>query len=356
MECGMARIASGIEMLECAKQAIASAQTIEQLRQAQAVVLPLEYGLSIEETAKAIGVSKGWACNLRVKFIEGQAIKPDAKPARGGRKRENLAAAEEIEFLATFFERASNGGILVVSEIRDALEKKLGRSVALASVYNLLHRHNWRKLAPDKHHPQSDPEAQVEWKKKLRDRIEEISKSWGKKKSIKLMFQDEARFGRISDVRRCWAPKPIRPLCQAMLTHEYTYAYGAVDVYTGKLDSLILPQVNTVCMQIFLDEVSARHVTENIVMVMDGAGWHRSDTLKVPDNMRIMYLPPYAPELNPIEHVWDDLREKFFHNRVFDSLDALENQLEIGLKTLEDNPEKVCSIVAWDWIINSLLI
>lgn len=71
------------------------------------------------------------------------------------------------------------------------------------------------------------------------------------------MFQDEARFGRISDVRRCWAPKPLRPVCQGMLTHEYTYAYGAVDVCTGELDSLILPHVNTGCMQLFLDEVSA---------------------------------------------------------------------------------------------------
>jgi hypothetical protein len=64
------------------------------------------------------------------------------------------------------------------------------------------------------------------------------------------MFQDEARFGRISDVRRCWSPKPIRPLCTAMLTHEYTYAYGAVDACTGELDSLILPSVNTHCMSL----------------------------------------------------------------------------------------------------------
>jgi hypothetical protein len=66
------------------------------------------------------------------------------------------------------------------------------------------------------------------------------------------MFQDEARFGRISDVRRCWAPKPLRPICQAMLTREYTYAYGAVDVCTGESGSLILPHVNTNCMQLFL--------------------------------------------------------------------------------------------------------
>jgi hypothetical protein len=101
------------------------------------------------------------------------------------------------------------------------------------------------------------------------------------------MFQDEARFGRISDVRRCWAPKPVRPLCQAMLTHEYTYAYGAVDVCTGELDSLILPHVNTQCMQVFLNEVSARHPQERIIMVIDGAGWHRSDHPTRPNSIRL---------------------------------------------------------------------
>ena len=170
------------------------------------------------------------------------------------------------------------------------------------------------------------------------------------------MFQDEARFGRISDVRRCWAPKPLRPLCQAMLTHEYTYAYGAVDVCTGELDSLILPHVNTECMQLFLNEVSARHPDERIVMVIDGAGWHRSEALKAPANIYLLKLPPYAPELNPIEHVWDELREKFFHNRVFKSLDALENHLAIALKTLEDDPNTVGSIVSWPWIIGALLV
>jgi transposase len=165
------------------------------------------------------------------------------------------------------------------------------------------------------------------------------------------MFQDEARFGRISDVRRCWAPKPVRPLCQAMLTHEYTYVYGAVDVCTGDLDSLILPHVNTQCMQVFLNEVSARHPQEKIVMVIDGAGWHRSERLKAPPNILLLKLPPYAPELNPIEHVWDELREKYFHNRVFNGLDALEDHLALALKTLEYSPMTIESIVSWHWIV-----
>ena len=172
---------------------------------------------------------------------------------------------------------------------------------------------------------------------------------------MKLMFQDEARFGRINDVRRCWAPLPVRPLCRAMLTHEYTYAYGAVDVVSGELDSLILPHVNTECMQLFLDEVGARHPQHRIIMVLDGAGWHASADLIPPAHMHLLSLPPYAPELNPVEHLWDELREKFFHNKAFATLDALEDQLAIGLLALENNLPRVQSIVAWDWIINALM-
>ena len=87
--------------------------------------------------------------------------------------------------------------------------------------------------------------------KKITQTLQEICQGW-ERDSVRLMFQDEARFGRINDVRRCWAPRPIRPLCQAMLTHEYTYAYAAIEPITGTMDALILPQVNTHCMQLFL--------------------------------------------------------------------------------------------------------
>jgi len=168
------------------------------------------------------------------------------------------------------------------------------------------------------------------------------------------MFQDEARFGRISDTRRCWCPKPVRPLCYAMVTQEYTYAYAAVSV-DGVLDSLILPHVNSDCMQVFMDEVASRHLNERIIMVLDGAGWHTSGLITVPQNMKLVSLPPYAPELNPVEHIWDDLREKAFHNRVFESIDGLENHLETSLRELEQDMKRVRSIVAWPWIINALM-
>ena len=165
------------------------------------------------------------------------------------------------------------------------------------------------------------------------------------------MFQDEARFGRISDTCYCWAKKPIRPMVQAMLTHQYTYAYGAGSPIDGRFDSLVLPHVNGHCMNLFINEIASRYPQENIVMVVDGAGWHKTE-FKLPDNLKLHFLPPYSPELNPQEHIWDELREKWFHNIVFDSLDALEDQLVMGLKSLEANPAVVKSITGWDWIIN----
>ena len=190
--------------------------------------------------------------------------------------------------------------------------------------------------------------------KKLPETLANLITTWPGARPVKLMFQDEARFGRINDVRRCWASLPMRPLCRAMLTHEYTYAYGAVDVVSGELDCLILPHVNTDCMQIFLDEVGNRHPQCRIIMVLDGAGWHVGGALKPPPNMKLPSLPPYAPELNPVEHIWDELREKFFHNKAFDSIDAPEDQLQIGLLALENDQPRVHSIVAWGWIVNAL--
>ena len=176
-----------------------------------------------------------------------------------------------------------------------------------------------------------------------------------KGRPLRIMFHDEARFGRISDPRRCWAPFPCRPLVHAAIVQEFTYAYAAVSPYDGVLDSLILPTVDTAMMSLFLEEVGIRHPEEFIVMIMDGAGWHTAKNLQVPDNMHLLSLPPYSPELNPVEYLWDDLREKAFPNHVFATITALEVHLMHSLARMEEDHERVRSITGWDWIINAIL-
>lgn len=149
------------------------------------------------------------------------------------------------------------------------------------------------------------------------------------------MFQDEGRFGRLSRPARCWAPKGIRPVVRNGVVREYTYAFSAISPGDGVMESLILPWVNAETMSLFLATVSERHPEEFILMVLDGAGWHIAADLVVPPNMRLLFLPPYSPELNPVEHLWDHLREKHFANRLFPSMKAVTDQLSHALHEAE---------------------
>jgi transposase len=167
---------------------------------------------------------------------------------------------------------------------------------------------------------------------------------------IRLMFEDEARFGRLSDPRRCWAPAGMRPEVEVQVVREYEYAFAAVSPHDGVLDTLVLPVANTEAMSVFLAEVAQRHPNELILMVLDGAGWHRAQRLQVPANMRLIPLPPWSPQLNPVEHLWDEIREKWFSNRVFASLSAVDEQLVTALLALETNPQQVASLTGFPWI------
>jgi len=170
------------------------------------------------------------------------------------------------------------------------------------------------------------------------------------------MFQDEARFGRMVRLRRCWAPAPLRPTVPNGYERQFIYAYGAVSPVEGQLDWKISSNMNTDRMNEFLCQVSAAHPDEFIVMVVDGASSHTSREVRIPENICLLRLPPYSPELNPQEHVWDELREKEFPNRVFDSLEGVVGQLESGLRRLSADHEGLRSLTGWPWIVSINLI
>lgn len=106
-------------------------------------------------------------------------------------------------------------------------------------------------------------------------------------------------------------------------------------------------------MQGFLYHVSQKHPNEFVVMVVDGAPSHRANDLYVPRNIALVRLPPYSPELNPAERLWEELREKEFANKVFDSIGAAMAQTVRGLKRLEQLPSMLQSLTGWDWILGS---
>ena len=169
---------------------------------------------------------------------------------------------------------------------------------------------------------------------------------------VRLMFQDEARFGRMVRIRRCWAPSPSRPVVDNGYERQFVYVYGAVSPMEGELDWMICREMNTLRMGEFLTQVATAHAEELIVMVVDGASSHVAKDLRVPQNIRLVRLPPYAPELNPQEHVWDELREKQFPNRVFADMAGVLHQLHCGLPALASDHAAIRSLTAWPWIIS----
>jgi transposase len=103
-------------------------------------------------------------------------------------------------------------------------------------------------------------------------------------------------------------------------------------------------------MSIFLAEVGSRHTDKTIIMFADQASWHTSDILKIPDNIVLLPLPSYSPQLNPVESIWHELREKWFYNYTFDSLAEVEDRLMDALRAFENDIDSVRNTAAFHWI------
>lgn len=167
-------------------------------------------------------------------------------------------------------------------------------------------------------------------------------------RNVRLMFQDEAGFGRINKPKYCWCQMGIRPSVPCHHIREYRYAYGAVEPLTGESCFLIMPYCNTVCMNLFLAELSHQYPDDVILLCCDGAAWHKSGSLCIPDNIRLFFIPPYTPEMNPIEQIWKEIRNQGFRNEIFATLEKVVDRLCDTIYAL--TADTIHSITARDWI------
>ncbi len=140
-----------------------------------------------------------------------------------------------------------------------------------------------------------------------------------------------------------WAPIGQRPIAPSRARYEWSYVFATVHPETGTTHTLILPLANTGTMQLYLDDFAASLPIDVVaLLVLDGASWHRSPKLTVPDNLRLVFLPPYTPELNPAEHLWPPLRE-VTANQTFEDIDNLESRLAEHCVWLTQHPDTVSS-------------
>jgi len=168
---------------------------------------------------------------------------------------------------------------------------------------------------------------------------------------VELWCEDECRIGLVPIVRRIWAPKGKRPVAGHQIKREWLYVYGFVRPGTSETFWLLLPQANTEWMDLALAEW-ARTVNpkgrKRCVLVVDGARWHTSGKLPLPEQVELFPLPPNTPELQPVESAWPLLRE-VVANEAFESLDPLMDRLADRCKYFMEHPEIIQGVVAHDW-------
>ena len=144
-------------------------------------------------------------------------------------------------------------------------------------------------------------------------------------------FFDESRFGTHSKIGHAWFKKGTRPRIKVKLGFKNFYLYSAINPKTGESFTLLLPNVNKECMKIFMNEFFKRYQKENrnITIIMDGAGWHldKEHLLKDTKNIEIILQPPYSPELNPVERLWQYIKNHTIKNKLFETLEELEREI-----------------------------
>lgn len=166
---------------------------------------------------------------------------------------------------------------------------------------------------------------------------------------VEVWSEDEARIGLQPIIRRVWAKRGERPLAVVEPRYEWLWLYAAINPATGHQFWLIMPQLNSRCVQLFLSEFAAAECREGkrIVLLWDGAGAHRGQDLKVDDRITLFRIPAYTPELNPTERVWDLAREAVVNERVKD-LDELEERLCERCRKISE--EEVKALTNYHWL------
>lgn len=160
---------------------------------------------------------------------------------------------------------------------------------------------------------------------------------------------DEARFGQQGTTTKVWARTRSRPTAVRQTRYDWCYLYAAVEPASGASAALIAPNADTGTMNQFLKILDAeRKPDEHIVLIMDGAGWHKSKALRLPDGITALLLPPYSPELNPTENLWHYMRSHYLSNRAYQNYDELLNAGTEAYRKL--TPELIKSVCACPYL------
>lgn len=224
------------------------------------------------------------------------------------------------------------------------LERHVGRSFRYQTVWYWLKKCAGVLRVPRPVHEKRDPAQAEAFKRRFLGILKGLPIP--SRKPVKVWFADESRYGLLPVQRRLWTRKGLRPHKRWQTRYEWSYCYGALDVVDGKTVFLQTPSANLAWTEAFLKEIKKMYPDFAHVVVWDGAGFHPKDSNhpQVPDGIHIVPLPPYSPELNPIEKLWDCLQD-YTANKLWPSIERLDKVVALLLKDWWEDPRKVLRLV-----------
>lgn len=167
---------------------------------------------------------------------------------------------------------------------------------------------------------------------------------------LEIWWQDEARIGQKNKLTRRWARRGTRPSAPNEQRTQWAYIFGAICPQKGTAAGLVMPYCNTQAMNAHLAEISAQvEPGHHAVLLLDQAGWRTSQALQTPSNITLLPLPAKAPELNPVENLWQFMRDNHLSNRIFRNYDDIVDNCCAAWNTIADQPWRIMSIGLRDW-------
>jgi transposase len=236
------------------------------------------------------------------------------------------------------------------ADIRRILEHEFGVELSLRGVYLLLDRIDYSSLVPRPQHKDSDEELQAIFKEVVVDQIQAIAEAHPGEE-VEVYFEDEARFGQQGTITRVWAPRGSRPRAVRQTQYTYLFVLVAVCAATGSASALVMPELNAAVVNLFLEQFAReRPPGVHAVLIWDGAGYHTAGALRVPANVSLILLPPYSPELNPVENLWHYLRSHDWSNRVYGGYEELKAEAVRSLCRVCLDAERMKTVCAADYV------
>ena len=301
----------------------------------------LRQGTSVAEVMEKLRVSERSVRRWISWYREGGIAEILAhKQGIGGGRPSFLDARQQ----GTLWANVASGFFLTAREIREWIAERFDVTYARQSVYGLLERLGCVSKVPRPRHEKADVKAQKNWKVRgLRDALIESGMSSGNA----LFFSDEARVGLHGSNRRVWGVKSIKVVQLVQIKRQWRYLFAAVNPITGELHWTWIDSMSKENTLEALSEIRDRSGLQTLVW--DGAGSHRSKEVREIEGINSIVQPPYSPELNPVERIFQEMR-RWTDGRVYESIEEKMSAADHFMRGLASDPRRVQSLCGWKWI------